>query len=185
MAKNIAIMIDGANFYETAKRLNFVIDYKRLLLTFERYDIHCASFFTGLNPQHDGIHSMVQWMENNGYRAYTKIFTSHTNDSGIVKRKANMDVEIAVECMLVASRVDEVHLFTGDGDFTYLVKAMQHDGAKVVVYSSRVANMCSEMLRRQADNFVELDHIKHDLSRIAAAATVVPRIIGRKKFFGS
>ncbi len=181
MAKDIAILIDGANFYETAKKLGFVIDYKRLLISFEKYNIHCASFFTGLSPNHDGLHGMVQWMECNGYRTYTKTISSYSNPDGSVKRKANMDVEITVEGMLVANRVDEVHLFTGDGDFTHLVQAMQHDGAKVIIYSSKVVNMCSEKLRRQADRFVELSEVKDSFSKIIATAVVNPVV--KKRFF--
>lgn len=183
MAKSIAILIDGANFYETAKKLHFAIDYKRLLDYFQDYDIQSANFFTGLKPEHDGLHAMVHWMSCNGYRTYTKIGSTFVNSEGDVRYKANMDVEISVQGMLLANRVDEVHLFTGDGDFTALVQAMQHDGAKVVLYSSIApdVDMCSDKLRRQADMFVDLDKIKHKLCKTTAAPNLPPT---KRKFFG-
>ena len=42
--EKIALFIDGANLYATAKSLGFDIDYKRLLRNFNRAVIFCAPF---------------------------------------------------------------------------------------------------------------------------------------------
>lgn len=184
MKKNIAILIDGANFYTTALKLGFEIDYKKLLLMYD-CDVQRAIFFTGLpDPSvRSNLRKMVDWMSTNGYVCVTKIVKSYVGQDGLSHSKANMDVEIAVEAMKIASRVDEVHLFSGDGDFSYLVKNIQDMGAKVYVYSSVMegSEMASMTLRKQADVFVEIKDIMEKIMKFREP--VITREV-KKKFWG-
>ncbi len=47
-----------------------------------------------------------------------------------------MDVDLAVDMMEIADRVDHVVLFSGDGDFRRLVEAVQRKGVRVTVVST-------------------------------------------------
>jgi uncharacterized LabA/DUF88 family protein len=70
----------------------------------------------------------------------------------------NMGVELVVEAMQVAERLEEIVLFSGDGDFRSLVEAMQRRGVRVTVISTLASTppMIADELRRQADVFVDL-----------------------------
>jgi len=64
-----------------------------------------------------------------------------------------MDIELAVDAMQLADHVDQMVLFSGDGDFRSLVEAVQRRGVRVTVVStiSCQPSMIADDLRRQAD----------------------------------
>ena len=69
-----------------------------------------------------------------------------------------MDIELAVDAMELAAHVDQIVLFSGDGDFRSLVEAVQRRGIRVTVVStiSSQPPMIADELRRQADVFTDL-----------------------------
>ncbi len=83
------------------------------------------------------------------------------------KVKGNMDIELAVNAMELAPHVDHIVLFSGDGDFCPLIESIQRQGVRVSVVSTIRSQppMISDELRRQADNFIELDELKDVLGR--------------------
>jgi uncharacterized protein (TIGR00288 family) len=83
------------------------------------------------------------------------------------KVKGNMDIELAVNAMELAPHVDHIVLFSGDGDFRPLIESIQRQGVRVSVVSTIRSQppMISDELRRQADNFIELDELKDVLGR--------------------
>ena len=78
-----------------------------------------------------------------------------------------MDIELTVDAMETADHVDHIVLFSGDGDFRPLVEAVQRKGVRVSVVSTIRSQppMISDELRRQADNFIELDELRDVIGR--------------------
>jgi uncharacterized LabA/DUF88 family protein len=78
-----------------------------------------------------------------------------------------MDIELCVDAMELAPRVDHVVLFSGDGDFRPLVESLQRQGVRVSVVSTIRSQppMIADELRRQADNFIELDELREVIGR--------------------
>jgi uncharacterized LabA/DUF88 family protein len=83
------------------------------------------------------------------------------------KIKGNMDIELAIDVLEMAEHLDHVVLFSGDGDFRRLVEAVQRKGKRVSVVSTIRTSppMVADELRRQADNFIELDELKSQIAR--------------------
>jgi uncharacterized LabA/DUF88 family protein len=81
--------------------------------------------------------------------------------TGQTRTKGNMDIEIAIDMMEIADKVDHIVLFSGDGDFRRLVEAVQRKGVRVTVVSTVKSQppMVSDELRRQADTFVDLQDL--------------------------
>jgi uncharacterized LabA/DUF88 family protein len=79
-----------------------------------------------------------------------------------------MDIELAIDVMEMAERLDHVVLFSGDGDFRRLVEAVQRKGVRVTVVSTIRSSppMVADELRRQADVFVELDDLSGSIARM-------------------
>jgi uncharacterized LabA/DUF88 family protein len=71
--------------------------------------------------------------------------------------------------MDLIKQLDRLVLFSGDGDFRALVEAMQRRGVHVTVVSTMRTKpaMISAELRRQADQFVELENLKTSICRVA------------------
>jgi uncharacterized LabA/DUF88 family protein len=78
-----------------------------------------------------------------------------------------MDVELAVDAMELAEHIDQMVLFSGDGDFRSLVEAVQRRGVRVTVIStiSSQPPMIADELRRQADVFTDLVEFKSKIGR--------------------
>jgi uncharacterized LabA/DUF88 family protein len=67
----------------------------------------------------------------------------------------------------MADVVDHIVIFSGDGDFRRLVEAAQKKGRRVSVVSTIRTQppMIADELRRQADNFIELEELKSLIMR--------------------
>src|ERR1700747_3587549 len=159
--EKIALFIDGATHYATAKALGFDIDYKRLLREFQsRGYLLRAFYYTAVieDQEYSSIRPLIDWLDYNGYTVVTKATKEFVDQTGRRKVKGNMDIELAVDAMEIAPHIDQMVLFSGDGDFTRLVEAVQRRGVRVVVVStiSTQPPMVADELRRQCDQFVVL-----------------------------
>ncbi len=168
--ERIALFIDGANLYSAAKTLNVELDYRRLLGEFRKKGrLLRAYYYTALieNEEYSPIRPLVDWLQYNGYNVVTKPAKEFTDASGRRRVKGDMDVEIAVDMLTLADKLDHVVLFSGDGDLTVLVKALQDRGLRVSVVSSVKTQppMISDDLRRAADNFIDLNDLVNIIGR--------------------
>jgi uncharacterized LabA/DUF88 family protein len=166
----VAIFIDGANLYQSARALGFDIDYKRLL---QAFSADCrflrAYYYTALldEQEYSPIRPLVDWLDYNGYTMVTKPLREFRQPAGGRKYKGNMDVEIAVDVMDAAAHVDHIVLFSGDGDFRRLVEAVQRRGVRVTIVSTIRTQppMIADELRRQADFFLDLAELQATIAR--------------------
>jgi uncharacterized LabA/DUF88 family protein len=168
--ERIALFIDGANLYATAKTLGFDIDYRRLLAEFQsRGTLVRAYYYTTIieDQEFSSIRPLVDWLDYNGYTVVTKPTKEFIDDGGRRRVKGNMDIELAIDAMELARHVDQMVLFSGDGDFRSLVEAVQRRGVRVTVVStiSSQPPMVADELRRQADVFTDLLDLQAKLGR--------------------
>lgn len=168
--ERMAVFIDGANLYAAARGLGFDIDYRRLLELFaNKARLIRAFYYTALveNEEYSPIRPLVDWLDYNGYSMVTKPTKEFTDAFGRRKIKGNMDIELAIDVMEMSDRVEHIMIFSGDGDFRRLVEAVQRKGVRVSVVSTMRSQppMVADELRRQADNFIELQDIAPMISR--------------------
>ncbi|MEY9134660.1 uncharacterized LabA/DUF88 family protein [Bradyrhizobium diazoefficiens] len=175
-----ALFIDGANLHATAKTLGFDIDYKRLLKEYQsRGTLLRAFYYTAIieDQEYSSIRPLIDWLDYNGYAVVTKATKEFVDASGRRKVKGNMDVELAVDAMELARHIDQMILFSGDGDFRCLVEAVQRRSVRVTVISSLASQppMVADELRRQADEFIDLAELMPKVGRESW-----PRLFGQR-----
>jgi uncharacterized LabA/DUF88 family protein len=161
-----AIFIDGVNLFAAVKSLGFEIDYKRLAQEFRsRGSLLRAFYYTAVfgDGEHPSLQPLIDWLTYNGFTVVTKPGKEFIDHSGRRKVRGNMSVELAIDAMEIAPYIDQMVLFSGDGDFSRLVAAMQRCGVRVTVVSSMAT--AAQDLRRQADEFVDLIDLKDRLGR--------------------
>ncbi|HDZ81936.1 MAG TPA: NYN domain-containing protein [Roseobacter sp.] len=168
--ERLALFIDGSNLYAAAKNLGFDIDYKLLRQEFmRRGKLLRAFYYTALldSEEYSPIRPLVDWLNYNGFTMVTKPAKEYTDSMGRRKVKGNMDIELAVDAMELAPHLDHIVIFSGDGDFRPLVESLQRQGVRVSVVSTIRSQppMISDELRRQADNFIELEDLRDVLGR--------------------
>jgi len=171
--EKVALFIDGANLYSAARALGFDIDYKRLLVLFgSKAQMIRAFYYTALleDQEYSPIRPLVDWLDYNGYSLVTKPAKEFTDSQGRRRIKGNMDIELAVDMMEMVDRLDHVVLFSGDGDFRSLIEAVQRKGVRATVVSTIRSSppMIADELRRQADQFIDLDQLTSDIERVHA-----------------
>jgi uncharacterized LabA/DUF88 family protein len=156
----VAIFIDGANLFYAALQLGIEIDYTKLLVRLTAGSKLLRSFFyTGVDRTNEKQQGFLLWMRRNGYRVVTKELVQLPDGS----KKANLDVEIAVDMMTLAGSYDTAVLVSGDGDLAYAVNAVSYKGVRVEVVSLR--SMTNDHLINVADCYIDLDSIKESIQK--------------------
>lgn len=170
----LALFIDGANSHAASKALGFELDYKRLRQEFIRRGKLLRAFYYAVLIEQDDFSPMrplVDWLSYNGYHMVTKTAKEYVDAEGRRKIKGNMHTELAVNAMELASHLDHAVLFSGDGDFCPLVAGLQRRGVRVSIVSTVRGHspIASDDLRRQADNFIELDELRDVIGKAIPA----------------
>ncbi|PZR81436.1 MAG: NYN domain-containing protein [Stutzerimonas stutzeri] len=163
-----ALVIDGPNFYHACKGLGFSVDWKRLLQHFSNGTPNTRAYYytAVLDGADDPLRPTLDWMDYHGFKVVTKPVKEFKSTDEI-RRKGNMDVEIAVDCVEMADRIERLVLFSGDGDFRRVVEAVQRKGVHVTVVST--SGMIADELRREADSYIDVANITLQIKRIQDA----------------
>lgn len=169
-SKTVAILVDGSNLYYSNKALGLSTDYKKLISYFGGTVLR-AAYFTALPPSNEetSLRPLVDWLDYNGWTVYQKPWREFIDPvSGEKKMKGNVDVEIACVAKELAPYITHLVLFSGDGDFTFLVESLQRHYAIHVTVVSTIKSrppMIADILRRQADTFIDLVDLYEHVGR--------------------
>ncbi len=150
----VAIFIDGNNLFHAARFHNIDIDYNKLLrVLLGDGRLFRAFFYTGVDAGAERQQGFLLWMRRNGFRVVQKELKTFYDGS----RKANLDVEIAVDMLSLAGRYDTAVLVSGDEDFVYAVNAVAYKGCRVEIAGFR-SNTAPKLID-VADCFLDLGEI--------------------------
>jgi uncharacterized LabA/DUF88 family protein len=156
----VAIFIDGSNLFYAALQLGIEIDYTKLLCRLTAGSrLLRAFFYTGVDRTNEKQQGFLLWMRRNGYRVIAKDLVQLPDGS----KKANLDVEIAVDLMALVGSYDTAVIVSGDGDLAYAADSVSYRGARVEVVSLR--SMTSDSLINVADRYIDLDQIKEEIQK--------------------
>lgn len=167
-----AILIDGANLYKAARNLGFDMDYKSLIAKArEHSSLLRAYYYTAIqedkSQDYSPLRPLVDWLDYNGYTMVTKTTREFIDQQGRKRFKGSVDIELAVDMMVLAPQIDHMIIFSGNGDFRRAIEAVQAQGVRVTVISTMNSEppMASDELRRQADVFLELENLADKIGR--------------------
>ncbi len=160
----VAVFIDGNNLFHAARFHNIDIDYNKLLrLLLGDGRLLRAFFYTGVDVGAERQQGFLLWMRRNGFRVVQKELKTFYDGT----RKANLDVEIAVDMLSLAGRYETAVLVSGDEDFVYAVNAVAYKGCRVEVAGFR-SNTAPRLID-VADFFIDLgdiaDLIRKDITQ--------------------
>jgi len=150
----VAVFIDGNNLFHAARFHNIDIDYNKLLrVLLGDGRLLRAFFYTGVDVGAERQQGFLLWMRRNGFRVVQKELKTFYDGT----RKANLDVEIAVDMLSLAGRYDTAVLVSGDEDFVYAINAVAYKGCRVEVAGFR-SNTAPRLID-VADFFIDLGDI--------------------------
>ncbi len=162
----LALAVDGHSMFYVQQKLGWFFDPRRLLeyaTVQSGVELGSAFWYTGLKdatdqrPFRDALTSL-------GFTVRTKPLREVGHDSDQRQfARANLDVEIAIDLMAVAHRIDEVWVMSGSRDLERLLEVLRIRGLKVVLMSTE--GMVPRELRNAADRFVDLSSLKPQLEK--------------------
>ena len=151
----LGIFVDVPNVMYAAERQKVKIDYGKLLefLTRGRELVRASAYspISDETGERFDAQRFVQPFANMGYRIVTKPHKRYADGS----MKANFDVELALDVMVMSDRLDVVSLVSGDGDFRRLVELVAGKGVRVEVVA--FSQSTAQELRAVADQYIDLN----------------------------
>lgn len=168
-----AIFIDASSLLYGARALGYEVDFKRLRAAFERQGTVLRAFYYITvfdDAELEACRPLIDWLDYAGFVVTTKLGRQFENGEGRRKVRRNTAIELAVDALEIANRVDHIVLFSDDGDLRRLVKSVQGRGVHVTIVSTLKARpiMLADELRRQADGFIDLDDLRVLIERLQA-----------------
>jgi len=161
----VAVFIDGNNLFHAARFHTIDIDYNKLLrVLLGDGRLLRAFFYTGVDAGAERQQGFLLWMRRNGFRVVQKELKTFYDGT----RKANLDVEIAVDMLSLAGQYDTAVLVSGDEDFVYAINAVAYKGCRVEVAGFR-SNTAPRLID-VADFFIDLGDIAELIRKDAAQA---------------
>jgi len=157
----VAIFIDGANLFYAIGELGIRIDYTKFLKYLVGDDtLFRAIYYTGAEAADEKQRGFLFWMRHHGFRVVSKPVLQRPDGS----KKANLDVEMAMDIVSLAGQYDTVVLVGGDGDLACALHQVSKQGVRIEVLSLR--SMTSEALIHVADCYRNLEDIKDKVCKI-------------------
>ena len=162
--ERVVILIDGANLFYAAMQLGLEIDYTRLLpCLIKGRSLVRAYFYTGVDRTNEKQQRFLLWMRHNGYRVVSKDLIQHLDGS----RKADLNIEIAVDMLTLSQHCDTIILLSGTGDLTYAVDHVSYRGVQIEVVS--LPTMTSESLINVCDRFIDLAKLRSEIEKLRSS----------------
>jgi uncharacterized LabA/DUF88 family protein len=196
-AKKRFALIDVYNTANTTEKLhNFVIDWVKLYNYLKgRWECEKVFFYSGIEIGDSNTEEEYRLLEKLGYEMRTKITMSYKRKDKAISvlcsncgqentksipmgydKKSNCDSELTVDALELVQPETELLIFTGDGDFTYLVKKLIEKGVSVRLVSSRARPSPSaprrfscrlrEMLNTKEIDLIEINSWKEKIRKV-------------------
>ncbi|MEI6058464.1 MAG: NYN domain-containing protein [archaeon] len=140
----------------TQKLLGFIVDWEKLCVYLkEKWGCEKIFFYSGIDEGDEETAKEFDSLSRNGCIVKSKtVFAYKKSDKTIsikcvhcgkdnvevvdmgYNKKSNCDVDLTVDAMDEAGKDKEFLIFSGDGDFEYLIRKIVEKGTKVYVVSS-------------------------------------------------
>lgn len=141
--------------------VNFINLYKYLK---ERYNCSDIFYFGGLDKNNLKQVDFYNLLKNFGYILILRSIKIFINKNGIIKKKANCDVDICFYSMCSLKEFDRVIFFSGDGDFDVLLKYFIEINKEVIVFANS-KRTAKEIKMIEKLKFNDLNSIKNIIRR--------------------
>ncbi|HEX9722415.1 MAG TPA: NYN domain-containing protein [Candidatus Paceibacterota bacterium] len=155
----ILVMIDAANLESSVKELKWWVDYDKLRHLFDGDGLIDIRFYS-VHHGTDNQSKFFTFLKRHGYTLVTKpLKIIKQSDIAVGDlRKANFDVEIAVDAVEMIQKLDTFVLLSGDSDFDYLLQYLKRRGKRTIVISAK--HHVAKELIETSDKYIDLRKLR-------------------------
>lgn len=156
LSQRIGILIDVQNLYHSAKNIyGGRVNYVELIKYLKKgRELIRAIAYVVKSDTSAGESQFFEALEKSGIELRVKDL--HIYPDGT--RKADWDIGIAIDAVLISNFLDVLILATGDGDFLPLVNYLKW-GKGIIVEVAAFEKTTSSRLKEAADRFINLEDI--------------------------
>ncbi len=151
----ILVCLDSANVSIGLRNQNLFLDYNKFYRQVASHGTKLTAIYFGPKFESPGHNRFLAFLKKAGYKLRTK---EVKKIKGEEHRKANFDVELAIDAVDLHLSYDTLVLLSGDSDFAALAIYLRKKGKKVFVLSTRGA--ISRELVDQSDGYLPLNEWK-------------------------
>ena len=150
--QRVGVFVDAQNMYHSAKNLYHAkVNFKKVLEAAVAGRQLIRAFVYVIKTEAGDEKAFVEALEKGGYEIKIKDLQIFSGGA----KKADWDVGMAIDAVILADKIDVAVLITGDGDFIPLVEYLRvNKGLKVEVISFERST--SSKLKEAVDVFTDL-----------------------------
>src|SRR3989344_2598369 len=150
--QRVGVFVDAQNMYHSAKNLYHAkVNFKKILEHAVGNRQLIRAFVYVIRTESGEENAFVEALEKGGYEIKQKDLQIFPGGM----KKADWDVGIAVDAIILSDRIDTAVIVAGDGDFIPLVEYLKTSkGARVEVMS--FGRSTSGKLKEVCDQFIDL-----------------------------
>jgi uncharacterized LabA/DUF88 family protein len=161
------LAVDGHSMFYAQQKLGWFFDPSRLIeLARQQGEVvlSTAFWYAGLKDPNDQ-RPFRDALTSLGYTVRTRPLRD-LGGEGESRHyaRANLDVEVAIDLLMVAHRCQEIWLLSGSRDLERLVEVLRIKGLTTVVFSTE--GMVAKELRNAADRFIDLATLMPQLVKV-------------------
>ena len=160
----VFVVIDAANLESSVKDLDWWVDYVKLCELFDGGNLYGIRFYC-VHHNTENQDKFFVFLKHHGYTLVTKplkIIKQADIEAGDI-RKANFDVEIAVDAISMMEEFATFILFSGDSDFNYLLRHLKKKGKITIVVSAK--HHIAKELVETSDKYIDLRRLQSFIER--------------------
>ncbi len=150
--QRVAVLIDTQNLYHSAKNLyHSKVNFKNVLdeAVAGRILVRATAYVTTTESGEEK--AFFEALEKSGIETKSKNLQIFSGGA----KKANWDIDLTIDAVKMASKVDAIVVVSGDGDFVPLVEYLQSHGVQTEAAS--FGRSTSSKLIESVDDFIDLD----------------------------
>ena len=169
----VSLFVDGENAYYAQRSLGWFFDPKKLIDFFTKDSAVGDTFWYASQkmPPDPREQRFYGYLIHAGYTVRMKTVKYFRDEaSGELTRKANLDLELAVDLFTTISQYDTAVIVSGDGDFERAVELLRSYGKRVIVASTQ-DTIARELRNAVGRHFFDLATIRQHIERFTPAAS--------------
>jgi len=149
-SQRVAILVDAQNIYLSARARGAKPNYRKIMERINGRQVVRAIVYI-IQSEGADVRSFIQALESMGYEVRSKKPRPLPDGT----HKADWDMQIAIDALSLADKIDVMVILSGDSDFTPLVYALKSKGVKTEIMSFRETT--GRELIEAANEYVQLN----------------------------
>jgi uncharacterized LabA/DUF88 family protein len=165
-----SVFVDGENAYYAQRALGWFFDPRKLLDHFTQGTTVGDAFWYASQkmPPDPREQRFYGYLNHAGYTVRVKNIKYFRDEvSGELTRKANLDLEMAIDLFTTIAQYDTAVLVTGDGDFERAVELLRSYGKRVIIASTQ-DTVARELRNAAGKHFFDLAEIRQHVERFTS-----------------